>query len=665
MDRLKQIRRPVRAQLTRMINDCKTLLQADPVEKSSLQVKLQVMQTLHDDLQEHDSNIVGAMIDEQLDDDAQDNEFQAMVQYKESFLQMKQDIEEILHPNESPPASEFGTASTSGENKKKNLKYPKVELQQFDGELNNWLGWWSNFQKYHEDEDIHDADKMHYLIQSMVPGSKAHEIVKSYTQTAANYPKVIQALQDRFGREDLLLQVYVRELLTLVISNVTTPNKIELSALYYELNSHLRSLSTLKLDNDLLAIILFPLVESSLSVETLKAWQRSHQSKIDGTKLQPPQSRLSLLMDFIKQEVEGEQVIEQAQVGFAKLSAAAEGKKKQKKTSVVPGMISDDIATAAGLLSTVQLGCGFCDKKHDTDRCAKALSMTLEERKQKIKEKRLCYRCLKVGHSANKCKAIVRCAICGDKHYAILCQKSANISRDAASENMEGIVDKTTIVANNSNYCSSDVLLYTFQAQIESPEGTVINIRMVGDPGSQRSYVKSDVVRQAKCVKTGDEWIQNILFGGKTSPASRSGKFSVPIRSLSGGDVKTLNLLEKETICGRLSRVPNGPWVSELRQKGIKLTDIGEGWDEIHVLLGNDYWGDLLTGKMYRLSCGLVAIETVFGWTVGGPLPNQHQTNLATIAISLMAATTDLNQLWSLEAIGINDPIEIQSSKEK
>ncbi|GFU83513.1 hypothetical protein TNCV_3025601 [Trichonephila clavipes] len=49
----------------------------------------------------------------------------------------------------------------------------------------------------------------------MEPGSKAERLVLSFPATAANYPKAIDQLKERFGREDLLVQIYVRDLLTL------------------------------------------------------------------------------------------------------------------------------------------------------------------------------------------------------------------------------------------------------------------------------------------------------------------------------------------------------------------------------------------------------------------------------------------------------------------
>jgi Protein of unknown function (DUF1759). len=110
----------------------------------------------------------------------------------------------------------------------------------------------------------------------MTPNSRADELVKSFPPTAENYDKVILSLKNRFGRDDLQIEVYVRELLQLVLKNAVTPAKdVVLSRLYDKIESHLRSLESLGVTTDKCAAMLFPLVESSLPEELLRAWQRS------------------------------------------------------------------------------------------------------------------------------------------------------------------------------------------------------------------------------------------------------------------------------------------------------------------------------------------------------------------------------------------------------
>ncbi|GIY98950.1 uncharacterized protein CEXT_117991 [Caerostris extrusa] len=68
----------------------------------------------------------------------------------------------------------------------------------------------SLFEKIGSDEGLPAEDKSQYLAQSLVPGSKAARVVESLPMTAANYPKAMELLKERFGREDLLVQIYVR-----------------------------------------------------------------------------------------------------------------------------------------------------------------------------------------------------------------------------------------------------------------------------------------------------------------------------------------------------------------------------------------------------------------------------------------------------------------------
>ncbi|GFW66440.1 DUF1758 domain-containing protein [Trichonephila clavipes] len=132
------------------------------------------------------------------------------------------------------------------ETEKRSFKLPKIELKKFSGEAKDFLAFWSQFQKIHNDKSIAEEDKMQYLLQSVEPKSKAERLVLSFPATAENYPKAIDQLKERFGREDLLVQIYVRELLNLVMKNaVSGRTKTDLSALYDELEGKLRSLESL------------------------------------------------------------------------------------------------------------------------------------------------------------------------------------------------------------------------------------------------------------------------------------------------------------------------------------------------------------------------------------------------------------------------------------
>ncbi|GFV93186.1 DUF1758 domain-containing protein [Trichonephila clavipes] len=122
----------------------------------------------------------------------------------------------------------------------------EIDLKKFSGEAKDFLAFWSRFQKIHNHKSIAEEDKMQYLLQSVEPKSKAERLVLSFPATAENYPKANDQLKERFGREDLLRQIYVHELLNLVMKNaVSGRTETDLSALYDELEGKLRSLESL------------------------------------------------------------------------------------------------------------------------------------------------------------------------------------------------------------------------------------------------------------------------------------------------------------------------------------------------------------------------------------------------------------------------------------
>jgi len=261
------------------------------------------------------------------------------------------------------------------------------------------------FKKIHEDDKLHDSDKFQYLVQSMVTGSRAEKLVSSYPQSAENYPQVVAALKDRFGDSVLLTEVYVRQLLKLVIHNVGAgkSNVKSLSTMYDDLESHLCALETLGVTQEQSAAFLYPLVESSLPKELVRVWQRSTTAGYDSDEVQPVNQRLQSLMKFLKGEVKGAE-----RLSYVSESLVQPAKKKAGRDKRDYG--HQKVPTATGLFAG-QKSCIFCDKPHDSQVCANAQTMPYGMKKRKIIEKKACLCCLRFGHMAKACRAFVKCIV--------------------------------------------------------------------------------------------------------------------------------------------------------------------------------------------------------------------------------------------------------------
>lgn len=79
--------------------------------------------------------------------------------------------------------------------------------------------------------------------------------------------------------------------------------------------------------------------------------------------------------------------------------------------------------------------------------------------------------------------------------------------------------------------------------------------------------------------------------------------------------------------------------IEELQEHGNRPSDTGVRSTDVDILIGADYWSNFLTGRMITLKSGLVAVETLLGYKVGG----RSRQSLAMSCISLPAATISLD----------------------
>jgi hypothetical protein len=186
-------------------------------------------------------------------------------------------------------------------------------------------------------------------------------------------------------------------------------------------------------------------------------------------------------------------------------------------------------------------------------------------------------------------------------------------------------------------------------------------VRVLMDPGSQRSYVRKDAARSMKYAPIGEEELIHGLFGGETTKPRHHFCYKIRLRSLDNKYACNFEALDEENICSRVPALPVGPWLSKLRNKGIQVCLEEER--PIEVLIGADVYGKLLTGRREILQCGLVAIETYLGWVVTGKMQSRQKVSSMT-ALTMFTQSEPVNKLWELDVLGIQDP-QCKKSKEE
>uniref|UniRef100_A0A6P7GYJ4 Uncharacterized protein LOC114348078 n=1 Tax=Diabrotica virgifera virgifera TaxID=50390 RepID=A0A6P7GYJ4_DIAVI len=131
----------------------------------------------------------------------------------------------------------------------------------------------------------------------------------------------------------------------------------------------------------------------------------------------------------------------------------------------------------------------------------------------------------------------------------------------------------------------------------------------------------------------GTENIVHTLFGGKSTSEQRHKLYKVTASE--GAYSCSFDALYQPQICADVSPVYHGPWVEELSDMNISLSDVVH-IAPIEILFGADVVFKLYTGRKYQLQCGLVAVETLLGWTLMGKVPavaSNFSTSMMSIAL--------------------------------
>lgn len=585
-----------------------------------------------------DDTITQELAEQDISEEDMNEEYDSCQEYRDKMSDITSVVEKLCRPEQiDKTANSMGSGSCCGGDGKSRYKLPKLELVKFNGEPKNWLNFWSQFKGIHENATLSSEEKFQYLIQATVIDSPARSVVLSFPPTAENYPKTIEYLKSRFGKDKILIEVYVRDLLGLVTDS--NNQYLSLSILYDALATKLRALESLGVTSDKYAARLYPLVESTLSDELLQIWERI-RSRLTDTENEH-EDQLSQLMKFLQTEVEGE-----ARLKMAKRSVEYEDQHyyKQKYQK-----LEFEQATATDLMNNIKAKnssfnkCIFCGNTHKSQNCIQARKMVMSVKHGKIINSRCCFKCLQPNHLRRECKTSINCGTCGNtSHCTVMCPQ--NTQKEISFNNVA------------INHRCGSTILQTLLIMIIGTKGNY-SMRAIIDTGSHQSYITTKAAKFLGLKEFATYETAHSLFGGVITSQVKHGLYKTIIADPSTSYQQEVYLLDQAKICGPIPPVQDGPWIQEFHSQGIKLSDFNSGLDNIDVLLGADIASTLFTGKQYPTKNGPVAFQTHLGWTLMG-----QSIDNTVVLHSLHIGNVRIQDLWRLDLIGIHDSADSKRS---
>ena len=97
--------------------------------------------------------------------------------------------------------------------------------------------------------------------------------------------------------------------------------------------------------------------------------------------------------------------------------------------------------------------CSYCSGSHFSHKCTKY--KTVNARKDRVMSLKLCFNCLKPGHSSKPCRSTKTCRTCRLHHYSSLCIKAHSNSNSSEASNPSPSNSNSTVSQGKSNQSST------------------------------------------------------------------------------------------------------------------------------------------------------------------------------------------------------------------
>ena len=501
----------------------------------------------------------------------------------------------------TPPTTTTVGTTYIGPHSSDRVKLPKISLPHFKGNLMRWTPFWDSFNSaVHQNPHLSRIDKFNYL-RSLLEGT-AYDAVAGLALSDANYEEAIEILRRRFGNKQLIIAKHMDSLLN--ASAITSDHHLrDLRHLYDLSESNVRSLRTLGVEPDSYGAMLTSVLLSKLPPELRLIVNR-----------QTPSDELDLtnLLELFEKEL------------TVRERANSQPTRRSHSSTSTPAMV----ATVSGSIPM----CVYCQQNHSPTDCVKVSDV--ESRKRALRNNGRCFNCLRKNHLSRNCRSSSKCATCQGRHHASICDRRSqvrNVPSIASSSDLNptahSFAPATTTTTTSTAVCSSGnaVLLQTARTIIYNPTSPkqVLEVRLLLDTGSQRSYLTERAMKLLHLIPSGSQVLSIAAFGANREQTKVCPIVSVGV-CLKGYADTSLSLYVVPMICKPLSCQPITASIeTNKRLASLDLADSAEGESPlpVDVLIGCDYYWELVTGQISRGKGGPTAIQTKLGWVLCGPAP--------------------------------------------
>ncbi|CAL8100448.1 unnamed protein product [Orchesella dallaii] len=477
------------------------------------------------------------------------------------------------------------------------------DLPPFGGDCSEWPAFHAQYVQTTAACGFTPVENL-YRLQKALKG-KAKEVVQAFLTTPDNVEIIMETLEQQFGNPRFIILALVQK-----VKDAPAPKDGKPESLIKFANTVKNlviTIQNLKRKEYLVNPQLTEDLVNKLDGHYRIRWgEFVVDSKLDS----PTLEHFSIWLDRLSRS---------AQV-IAGAPAAVEEKKKATLT------ITADSSTS--------VTCMFCGKpNHNLKDCRKFQHKPIPLRVKWVKENRLCFSCLKKGHSITNCTAKKECGIddCKSQHHQLLHGKKRNNS----GEEEESRDNNRNGLGGASSFCTSctddsaDVFLRIAPIQIQGPKGK-INTYALFDEGATCSLLDAEVAEKLGITGKKEElvlqWTNDV---SETHSDSEIVNFNIQPTggkdSIKLSNVRTVSELQLPT------QTMN---VTELKKKYPHLRDVPVNCQDPArpvLLLGEDNIHLTIAREVKEGSCrsSPLASRTKLGWVIHGSCKSKKKNQFS------------------------------------
>jgi hypothetical protein len=606
MDRLKKQRGAIKAKFTRLDNFFTAHPDPEHLDKSTLQVRMELLETARREYEENHRDIIDAVNDAGID--AEEKE---MEDVELRYITLKSHIQSIVDKDDDEQASN-GSAVTGPHRNQQNIakvKLPQLDLPKFSGDVLMWTSFRDLFTSMVHNQAISDSQKLQYLKTSLT--GEAAALIQSIDVTDANYQEAWRILGDQYQNERYLIHSHLQSLFGQ--SHLKEESASGLRNVLDHTTKCVRALHVLGLPTDEWdAFLVFTIVDR-IDSDSRRQWELHS----------PGSSYLTLesIKKFIEQRCRA-------------LEATTTKCKVINRPHTARTTVNAHHSSSYGT-------CQVCNESHFINQCETFGDMDVKCKQSIVKEKNLCFNCLRANHSVRNCSSKSSCRKCGKKHHTLLHNEDSEPAKQSGTQQPSSSKEEVThsdpkFSGHSSNSLWCPVILSTAVVNVEDCTGRQNPCRVLIDGGSQASFMTESCVRRLGLKRSRST--TSILGIGHSGAQQVKGKVNFTLHSCHNKYSVSIEALILKQITGLIPNskvsLPDLSYLQHLQLADPNFNHPGE----IDILLGAELSDKIIMEGRVAGPCGLPsARNSELGWIVSGRVSNESGqqliSNVSTLGI--------------------------------